>query len=254
MKKLIILLAIFTTFATTAQSVGINADGSTANASAMLDISSTTKGFLPPRMSSAQRSAIASPASGLMVYQNDANTGIYVYNGTTWVLLSNASYGDIKTGIQSTDHNGWIKLDGRLKSSLATSQQAQATTLGIGANLPNATNAYLVQNGGALGAVSGSNAKTIAQSNLPNVALNGTTSSDGTHTHTIPVALSTTNVGWGTYGGGSGYTYSGSTATSSDGLHTHTFTTSSLNGGVSQTSLDVTPKSLSVNTFIYLGN
>ncbi|CAN1534205.1 hypothetical protein MCEGE10_01505 [Flavobacteriaceae bacterium] len=44
MKKLIILLAIFTTFATTAQSVGINADGSAANASAMLDVSSTTKG------------------------------------------------------------------------------------------------------------------------------------------------------------------------------------------------------------------
>ena len=61
MKKIIILLAIFTTFATMAQSVGINADGSAANASAMLDVSSTTKGFLPPRMTGAQRNAIASP-------------------------------------------------------------------------------------------------------------------------------------------------------------------------------------------------
>ena len=50
MKKLLILLAIFTTFATTAQSVGINADGSAANASAMLDVSSTAKGFLPSRI------------------------------------------------------------------------------------------------------------------------------------------------------------------------------------------------------------
>ena len=50
MKKLSILLAIFTTFATMAQSVGINTDGSTADASAMLDVKSTTKGLLPPRM------------------------------------------------------------------------------------------------------------------------------------------------------------------------------------------------------------
>ena len=64
MKKLFILFAIFTTVATTAQSVGINADGSNANASAMLDVSSTSKGFLPPRMTGAQRETITSPAIG----------------------------------------------------------------------------------------------------------------------------------------------------------------------------------------------
>ena len=253
MKKLFILLAIFTTVAATAQSVGINADGSTANASAILDLKSTTQGFLPPRMTSAERSAIASPTAGLMVYQTDSNMGTYVYNGSAWDFISNYNFGDIKTGIQSVDHKGWIKLNGRAKSSLTTTQQAQATSLGIGTYLPDATNAFLVQNGGTLGTVSGSNAKTIAQNNLPNVTLSGTTSNNGAHSHTIPVALSTTNVGWGTYAGGSGYTYTGSTPTSSDGAHTHSLTTSSLNGGVGQTSFDVTPQSLSVNTFIYLG-
>ena len=75
MKKLLILLAIFTTFATTAQSVGINADGSAANATAILDLKSTTKGLLPPRMTYAQRQAISSPATGLMIYCTDCGPG-----------------------------------------------------------------------------------------------------------------------------------------------------------------------------------
>ena len=253
MKKLFILLAIFTTLASMAQSLGINADGSAANASAMLDVSSTNKGFLPPRMTSAQRLDIASPATGLMVYQNDANTGNYIYNGSSWVLLSNANYGDIKTGIQSTDHNGWIKLDGRLLSGLSTTQQAQATTLGIGANLPDATNAYLVQNGGSLGTVGGSNSKTIARSDLPNFSQTFNTSTNGAHGHQVPaVSPSGTSLSRVAQGA-NGSSGTVNIYTSSDGSHSHTITIPSLNGGVDQTSFDITPKSLSVNTFIYLG-
>jgi len=89
MKKLIILLAIFATVATTAQSVGINADGSTANASAMLDISSTTKGLLPPRMTTTQRDAITAPAAGLMIYCTNCgiNGELQVYDGTAWTNM-----------------------------------------------------------------------------------------------------------------------------------------------------------------------
>jgi hypothetical protein len=53
------------------------------NASAQLQIDSTTKGFLPPRMTTTQRNAIASPAAGLVVYDNTDNKH-YGYNGTTW--------------------------------------------------------------------------------------------------------------------------------------------------------------------------
>lgn len=52
-------------------------------ASALLDVTSTSKGFLPPRMSTAQRDAIASPAAGLQIYNTTTNA-LNVYNGTAW--------------------------------------------------------------------------------------------------------------------------------------------------------------------------
>ena len=90
MKKLLILLAIFTTFAAMAQSVGINADGSTANATAMLDVSSTTKGFLPPRMTTTERDLIASPATGLVIF-NTITNGLEIKSITGWISLKASS-------------------------------------------------------------------------------------------------------------------------------------------------------------------
>jgi uncharacterized protein (TIGR02145 family) len=92
MKKLIILLAIFTAVAGMAQSVGINADGSAANASAMLDVSSTTKGFLPPRMTATQRDAINAGAAptGLVIFNTTTN-GLEVKSSTGWTSLTTPS-------------------------------------------------------------------------------------------------------------------------------------------------------------------
>ena len=213
------------------------------NASAILDVSSTTQGVLIPRMTASQRAAIASPVAGLVIYQTNSNPGNYVFNGSTWDILSNANYGDVKTGIQTADHNGWVLLNGRAKTSLSSSQQAQATTLGIGSTLPNASNAFLVQNGGTLGGVTGSNTITIAQNQLPNVTYTGQIAEVA---HGAVIISSASGVfsrvngsSWGNAGGGG---------------HTETFNLSiPLNGGVTQQSLNITPKSLSVNTFIYLG-
>ncbi|MDO7876792.1 hypothetical protein Q5H93_18750 [Hymenobacter sp. ASUV-10] len=61
----------------------------TPHPSAVLDVSSTTQGVLTPRLSAAQRAAIAAPATGLLVYQTDGSTpGFYFYNGTAWAALS----------------------------------------------------------------------------------------------------------------------------------------------------------------------
>jgi hypothetical protein len=59
--------------------------GTTTNAaSSILTMESTTQGFLPPRMTSAQRTAIASPAEGLLVIQTDGIQGLYIYINATW--------------------------------------------------------------------------------------------------------------------------------------------------------------------------
>ena len=72
--------------------VGINTDNSTPDGSAMLDVKSTEKGLLIPRMDSAQRVAIATPATGLLVYQTDGTDGFYFYNGTAWISLNDATH------------------------------------------------------------------------------------------------------------------------------------------------------------------
>lgn len=67
-------------------SVGIGIDN--ADNSAILDLTSTTKGFLIPRMTQAQKNAIVTPATGLFVYQTDNTDGFYYYDGSTWNFLS----------------------------------------------------------------------------------------------------------------------------------------------------------------------
>ena len=68
-----------------ANAVSIGASG--ADASAVLDVVSTTKGFLFPRMTETQRNAIGSPATGLMVYQTDSDEGVYIYKSFGWVQV-----------------------------------------------------------------------------------------------------------------------------------------------------------------------
>jgi hypothetical protein len=68
-------------FGSTSGNVGIGT--ATPNASARLQVDSTTQGFLPPRMTSVQRNAIATPAAGLIVYDVTLNKH-YGYDGTTW--------------------------------------------------------------------------------------------------------------------------------------------------------------------------
>ncbi len=68
-------------------------------ATAVLEVSSTTKGFLPPRMTTNQRDAISLPATGLIIYQTDGKTGLYSYNGSAWTAVRTTySVGDFAQG------------------------------------------------------------------------------------------------------------------------------------------------------------
>ncbi|MDA9239364.1 DUF1566 domain-containing protein [Flavobacteriaceae bacterium] len=87
MKKLFTLLAAVLFTATTYAQIGINNEN--PDASAALDITSTTGGFLPPRMTNAQRQAISNPAAGLQVFVTDFEGGRFMfYDGTEWGTLS----------------------------------------------------------------------------------------------------------------------------------------------------------------------
>jgi uncharacterized protein (TIGR02145 family) len=71
-----------------AQNVGIGTNS--PNASAQLDVSSTTKGFLPPRMTVAQRNSISNPVAGLQIWCIDCKQ-LQVYDGSTWINIGGAT-------------------------------------------------------------------------------------------------------------------------------------------------------------------
>ncbi len=85
LRALIFLLVVQTAHCQTG--VGINTTGAAADASAMLDVSSTSSGMLVPRMSTAQRNAIASPVVSLLIFNTDINNFEY-YSGSGWSLVS----------------------------------------------------------------------------------------------------------------------------------------------------------------------
>ncbi len=83
------MAVLFTVSHVHAQSIGVNTN--TPHASAALDVSSTTQGLLAPRMTDAQRLAIASPATGLLVYQTNGTKGLYQFDGSSWLPVSSAA-------------------------------------------------------------------------------------------------------------------------------------------------------------------
>jgi len=85
-----VLLVITRTIGFT-QSVGIGT--TTPDASSVLELKATNKGFLPPRMSASEKGLIASPKAGLMIYQTDAPAGLYVYNGGAWEAVAGTASG-----------------------------------------------------------------------------------------------------------------------------------------------------------------
>lgn len=88
--SLLLLSALLLNVNVFAQSVGINADGTAPNSSAMLDVRANNKGFLPPRMTNALKLAIGSPVAGLIVWCSDCGSHgeIQIYNGNYWTNIT----------------------------------------------------------------------------------------------------------------------------------------------------------------------
>ena len=121
MKKLSILLtALLFTAATTMAQVAINTDGSDADASAMLDVKSTDKGLLVPRMTKTEKDAISSPAEGLLIFNTSIGYFEY-YSRGSWNYISGTA-DDITTVYNSTTGETWID------RNLGASQVATSST------------------------------------------------------------------------------------------------------------------------------
>ena len=124
MKKILTLLlpAFFACYLISAQQgVGINTDGSAPHPSAMLEIKSTNKGLLIPRMTSGERDAINSPALGLLVYETTSNS-IWAFNGTSWTQLGTGGSGG---------NSPWVVSGNNIYNS-------NSGNVGIGVNAPTA--------------------------------------------------------------------------------------------------------------------
>lgn len=105
MKKIVFTLLFVMFLSPFAQSqVSVSVDGNSAHSSAMLDVVSSSKGFLPPRMSTAQRNAISSPATGLVIFNSDLKC-LEFYSGPPdgWFCPC-AGFGDL--GCWSLDVGG----------------------------------------------------------------------------------------------------------------------------------------------------
>jgi hypothetical protein len=94
MKQVMLLTTMLLILTTGTTQVAINSNGDNPNSSAMLDVSSTNKGMLMPRMTSAQRKAINDPETGLLVFDTDKQT-ICMFDGVEWRSLSFTTEGSL---------------------------------------------------------------------------------------------------------------------------------------------------------------
>lgn len=144
MQQLKHLLFAFLLFATVCAEAQVGIGTATPAATAQLDVSSTTKGFLPPRMDSTQRNAIGSPSTGLTIY-NTTLKSVQVYNGTAWfstVHFIGESYGGgIVFYVYDNGQHGLIAATADQKTSIqwynGTYRYTGTTGDGLGAGAMN---------------------------------------------------------------------------------------------------------------------
>lgn len=94
-------------------------------ASAVMDLNSTTKGFLAPRMTTAQKNAIAAPATGLLVFDTDL-AAFYFYDGAAWTAIGGGGGGGTVTTVSVVTNQG-------VSGSVANPTTTPAITLTLGA-------------------------------------------------------------------------------------------------------------------------
>lgn len=228
-----------------------------------------SKGLLLPKvslLSTTNAAPLPAHIAGMIVYNTATvnNTlvatnvypGIYYNDGSAWYKMDAniPSIGDIKYASTNTDHDGWYLLNGRAISTLTSTSQSNASSIGISGNLPNTDDTFLKGKAAAetVGNVIGNNKITLAKINLPDITYSVTTETNGVHEHSYSDrgdGNSIVSLELGSLGIVDNIVATGAT-TSSTGAHTHQYT---VNTGGTNTAIDATPLYLATNIFIYLG-
>ncbi len=176
MKKVVFILFAICTLVKASAQTGIGTI--TPDASAKLEVASTSKGFLVPRMTAAQKNTITLPATGLLIYQTDAPTGFYVNTGTaaapSWLRINTdwtksgndisfttgniATTGNITGGASTnsklsgfgavvTTKSAGFTLEAVDNGSVINMNSSTAVTITIPIGLPDGFNCMVFQNG-----------------------------------------------------------------------------------------------------------
>lgn len=156
-----------------AQNIGINTDGATPHPSALLDVdasalaSSNKRGILIPRMTAAEMTAIAGPATGLLVFNTTA-TNFFYFNGTAWVSVGGTAGWGLTGNTGTTPASNFIgttdnqvlrfRVNNQFAGQLSTTNTGMLS-LGLAAGAVNtgASNTFIGNGAGAANAASGNN-------------------------------------------------------------------------------------------------
>jgi hypothetical protein len=177
MNKICITLLLLLSSLSNAQ-VGIGTNN--PDNSAVLDIESTTKGLLAPRMTAAQRTAISTPAEGLIVFQTDNTPNLYCFVNGAWTAISSSPSAGLWTPVITDASGGSIsgtatgfyqRVGNVVNFSGTISIPNGYYDSSIQASLPISSNFTLVAD--ASGSVSGSYFNNTGM-NLTNSTLSGT--------------------------------------------------------------------------------
>jgi len=211
-KSLAVLLGLFILmnidYQASAQGIGINGTGADADTSAMLDVVSTNKGVLVPRMTTAQRNAIYSPATGLLIFNTTTNC-FNVYMGLHWKQICGEC--DFTPAVSGSNSPTVV---GRTLSLTATAIPG-ATYYWTGPNgfissLQNPTipNVQLTDSGNYYLTTTVSGCTLAGNSThvrITNPTVQSFTSTGSTQSFTVPTGVTSISVkAWGAGGGGGG--------------------------------------------------
>ena len=151
MKKVIVFILFLLAYPSFSQ-VGIGTV--TPSDSAALEVTSTSTGVLIPRMTLAQKNAIVSPATGLLIYQNDGVSGFWYFNGTVWTTFSDTSW--LTTGNSGTSSASNYLGTSDSKELIVKTNNTEAlrvntnANVGIGTTSSPTTKLFINNSGGAI--------------------------------------------------------------------------------------------------------